>query len=374
MYYHSFLHHAFFSSVPVVLFATIVAPVHADEPSAENRALAEVLFREAKALSDKEQFEQACPKFQESHRLDPKPGTVLNLAVCHEKQGKVASAWLDYLDAANLAARAGQKDRAKFAKEQAEKLEKTIPRIVVRVPETTAGLVVKLDKVALSEAAWGSAGPINPGEHTIEANAPGFVAWSKTVTIEKTPGNVEIIVPKLEPEPPPKPVDNPADKPIDQPTDKPTDKLTDKPTDKPTDTSPKPVSQEKHVPASEPKPSEFNKPLWIGVAAGGVGLAGIIAGTVFGVQTFNLRDQGNTECGPAPSYTFCTTKGLDLHAQAHDSAILSTTGFVIGGVGIGAGALLVILGLRKSPPTSTHAWVLPQLDRSRAGVWAAMAF
>ncbi|HRI63097.1 MAG TPA: hypothetical protein PK156_02635, partial [Polyangium sp.] len=194
----SFLRHSFFPSASVVLFTTIATSVYADEPSAENRALAEVLFREAKALSDKEQFEQACPKFQESHRLDPKPGTILNLAVCHEKQGKVASAWLDYLDAATVATRAGQKARAAFAKDQAAKLEKTIPRFIVRVSETTPGLIVKLDKAALNEAAWGTAAPINPGEHAVEATAPGYVTWSKNITIEKTPGNVEIVIPKLE--------------------------------------------------------------------------------------------------------------------------------------------------------------------------------
>lgn len=361
----SFMHHWFFPIVPVVLLTTLAGSSQADEPSAENRALAEVLFREAKELSEKQQFEQACPKFQESHRLDPKPGTILNLAVCHEKQGKVASAWLDYLDAASFAARAGQKDREAFAKEQAAKLEKTVPRLVVRVPETTAGLIVKLDTAALSEAAWGSAGPINPGAHTIEATAPGFVTWSKTVTIEKTPGNVEIIVPKLEPATTDKPMDKPAEKPVDKPVDKPTDKGT------------RPLDPEKSVPPGSsvgPKPTGFNKPLWIGVAAGGVGLAGMIVGTVFGAQTLSLRDQGNAECGPPPHYTFCTTKGLELQAQAHDAAPIATAGFIVGGVGLGAGALLVFLGLRKTPPASTRAWILPQVHRSRAGVWAGMSF
>lgn len=355
------------------LLATFVAASsYADEPSTENRALAEILFREAKALSDKQQFDVACPKFQESHRLDPKPGTILNLAVCHEKQGKVATAWLDYIEAASFAARAGQKDREQFAKDQAAKLEKLLPHIIVKIPKVTPGLVVKLDAAVLAEAAWGNPTPVNPGAHTLEAKAAGYKPWSTTVAIEKMPGDVETVIPELE-----KDATQPEDKPIEPPLDKPVDKPTDKPIEgtlpggaaiEPEKPKPPPV------PPPPPPPPAPNTPLWVGLASGGIGIAGMILGPIYGQRTFDFRDAGNAECRFIAGASYCTKKGLDLHVQAETSAAISTAAFVVGGVGLTAGAVLVILGLRNKAQHATHAWVLPHAERSRAGISAGFSF
>src|SRR5262245_1711819 len=56
-------------------------------------AAAEALFREARAAMQSGDFDAACAKFEESERLDKAPGTVLNLAECEEKRGRVATAW-----------------------------------------------------------------------------------------------------------------------------------------------------------------------------------------------------------------------------------------------------------------------------------------
>src|SRR5260221_7405355 len=56
-------------------------------------AAAEALFRAGRAAADKGDYVTACPKFEESNRLDPEVGTVFNLADCDEHLGKVASAW-----------------------------------------------------------------------------------------------------------------------------------------------------------------------------------------------------------------------------------------------------------------------------------------
>lgn len=351
----------FFGIFPLAFVTLLSQSSAADEVSAENRALAEVLFRDAKALADKAQYEQACPKFQESHRIDPKPGTILNLAVCHEKQGKLASAWLDYLEAASFAARAGQKDREAFAKDQAAKLDKSVPRLVVRVPVTTPGIVVKLDAAVVSEAVWGSATPVNPGEHTLDVTAPGYNAWTKTIKIENTPGNVDVIVPKLD-------VDS---------TGAPVDKPKDAQGGNGSNVVSNPDPQEKNVSLEKPMPSKFNKPLWIGVGLGAVGLAGIIYGSVYGAKTLELRDAGNVECGPPPDETYCTKTGLELQAQAAATAPYSTVGFVVGGIGLGAGAALIVLGLRNTnakTPSPKKAWVLPHVDRKGVGVWGGISF
>ena len=56
--------------------------------------MAESLFREGKRLSSEKKFSEACPKFEESYRLDPGLGTLLNLATCHLSFGHYEQALL----------------------------------------------------------------------------------------------------------------------------------------------------------------------------------------------------------------------------------------------------------------------------------------
>src|SRR5215471_2500246 len=64
---------------------------------------AEALFQEGRRLLSEGQTDEACARFAGSFAIEASSGTLLNLASCHEKQDKTATAWAEYRAAARLA-------------------------------------------------------------------------------------------------------------------------------------------------------------------------------------------------------------------------------------------------------------------------------
>ncbi|HKO90379.1 MAG TPA: hypothetical protein VJU61_04460, partial [Polyangiaceae bacterium] len=95
---------------------------------------AEVLFQEARALLQAGQLDQACPKFIESHRLDPATGTLLAVATCHERQGKLATAWSEFTKAAGRARQESSEDRVSLAVQRADELQPRLSTLSISVP------------------------------------------------------------------------------------------------------------------------------------------------------------------------------------------------------------------------------------------------
>jgi outer membrane protein assembly factor BamD (BamD/ComL family) len=71
-----------------MISVVFVAPKASADPTSEEKAVATSLFMEAKTLLDANRVAEACRKLEESERLNPVGGTLLNLAVCHEREGR----------------------------------------------------------------------------------------------------------------------------------------------------------------------------------------------------------------------------------------------------------------------------------------------
>lgn len=160
-------------------------------------ATARALFAEGRKLMGEKKYEDACPKFEESLRLDHGMGTQFNLAFCWEQLGRTASAWATFLDVAAAARAAGQSERETAARDRASALEPKLSRLTVRVPAPVDSLEVTRDDVAVGRAAWGSAVPVDPGTHTLRASAPGKQPWQQQVSVAGG-SRVSVDVPKLE--------------------------------------------------------------------------------------------------------------------------------------------------------------------------------
>jgi hypothetical protein len=298
----------------------------------ENKAAAEALFAEGRRLVAEGKYSEGCPKFVESHKLDPAPGTLLNLADCYEKAGLTASAWLSWLDAAAAANAARQPDRERHARERAAALKSRLVSITVLVPETSRiqGLEVQRDGVPLGFASWGTAVPVDPGTHTVTARAPGRKPWQTAVTVVDGVQPVKVTVPLLEPETasppqPPPPAAGPTSP--AQPAPAPPAGLA-----QPLATSPPPG------PAGPQDTGPKSSQATIGYVTGAVGLVGAIVGTVFGVQAISKNKDSKKQC---TTYTVCNTHGVQLRDEAYRAATVSTVGFGVAVVGVGAGIILI---------------------------------
>jgi len=193
-----------------LLAAVVVAAVScvsaARAQDSEREQQASHLFDAARAAVARGDLEQACRKFDESERLDPQLGTKMHLADCYERQGKLASAWLHFRAAEMLAAEriagGAVEPREKIARLRAARIQKRMPtlRLVIEAPPPE--LMVTLDGHTLPARTWGTATPIDPGEHVLRVSAPGRVVWRQKFAIAEQK-HQQLQVPELEPEAPP---------------------------------------------------------------------------------------------------------------------------------------------------------------------------
>lgn len=279
----------------------VVGSSIAEASTAEERAMADALFREAKALMQQKAFPEACRKLEESQRLDPRDGTLLNLAVCHEEEGKIATAWVEFQEALAAARRAKRWDRISLANRHLKGLKDKIPNLTIEVAPGAAveGFELRRNGVLIAEPVWGTPVPVDPGEHSLEAVAPERLPWQSTFEVlvgeEKT-----VVVPVLEEKPkppPPKPKPKPAPKP-------------------------------------KPPPPESRRPA--AYIAGGAGVLAIGVGTYFGLRAISKSNESDDHCRG----TLCDQTGLDRNDEAKNAATISNIAFGLGVIGVGVGTYL----------------------------------
>ena len=293
----------------VICAALCALPVSAWAETAEE-VRADALFREGVVKFDAGQIRLACAAFTESLRLDPKLGTLLNLALCHERDGKPATAWLEYNHAAAWATQNGQRDRREFANQRAINLEAQLSRVLLKLPPARELSSVEIDGEPLPEPRWFLPMFLDPGEHSVSVSAPGKYRQTLKVIVPRQPSMQIIPVPPLQ-------------------------DVKDK-------TSPQ------SGPASLPElaPKENKTPLlfWI---AWGVGLAGVAVGSVFGVLTLMKRDDIGDHCAG----NRCDATGAQLRDDAQKLALVSTVGFGVGALGLATAVVILV----ASPKTDSHA-------------------
>jgi hypothetical protein len=302
------------ASVLFVPVATKPARAQGDDPG----AIAEALFRAGRELMASGDFATACPKFAESHRIDPKPGTLLNLALCHEKSGRTASAWAEYVQTAEIARRNGQPDRERVASARASALEPALSRVVIDVTDAP-GASVSLDGAPIGAGAFGTPIPVDPGEHVVRATESGKRPSRQVVAVLPTSAVITVRVPALS-------------------TALSTERVVARPAPAARILLPQETS---HTPPAE---TSSNARVW-GAAVGTAGLVLVGVGSYFGLRAFSEKQIADDNCG----VTYCKQEGLDAIAAMKTAEAVSTVTMIAGAVGLGAGLYLVLSPQHPDP-------------------------
>jgi hypothetical protein len=164
---------------------------------------AAAMAREGHELLQAGRLTEACPKLAESVRLVPAPDTTIELADCHEKRGLVATAWTTFQDAAFAAQTAGKVELAQQARARAAALLPRLTRLTVTLAPGAyvTGLQVNGDGRPFPRSLIGAPVPLDPGDHTVSASAPGRQPWSVVVHVDAVHGGSQSVVVPLLPDP-----------------------------------------------------------------------------------------------------------------------------------------------------------------------------
>jgi hypothetical protein len=134
---------------------------HAEESAAQR---GQRLFEEGRVLMESNRAREACPKFEESDRLDPGGGTVLNLAICYEETGRFVAARAAFHDGLERAIRQNRKDREEIAREHLASVERRVAAIVIVGRAVTHA---RIDGVRVDVEPGGRV-LVDPGAHVVD--------------------------------------------------------------------------------------------------------------------------------------------------------------------------------------------------------------
>ncbi len=180
-------------AVANALAGTLALAAPASPTSEDNEARAEARFREGSAAFDAGRVDEACTALDASLRLFPTLGTLLNLALCHEKQGKTASAWLEFTYAAAWSNDPAGRDRREFAHQHALRLERGLARVQIELPPD-AQTHLEIDGQPVDDARQALPVFLDPGPHVIAVSASGRERYESTVAVAAASPSETLVV------------------------------------------------------------------------------------------------------------------------------------------------------------------------------------
>ncbi len=285
---------------------------------------ADRLFAEGKAALEANRYDEACDKLAKSQALDPATGTLLALALCHEAQGKTATAWSEFKRVAEASVRDGRADRLSLARSKVAALEPQLAHVVIAISNASPDTRVVCDATTLAPEDYNRPWPVDGGDHAIVISAPGKKPWSTSVSVHGA-GTATIRVPPLEAEP------GTAEARVEQPT-----------------------------PARPVPPQRI-----IAWSLIGAGAASFVVGTIFGVRAAVLADYSRSRC---PASLCLDPIGVGENHDAQTSAWIADFAVPLGLAAAGAGVVLLLMKPHAAAGSTGGLRVTPIATGTATGV------
>jgi hypothetical protein len=173
--------------VSVIICSSLYpASVRADDVAA--RAAAD----HADALQKAGKFEEACAYREVAAKESSDFRAKWESGMCYEGLGKTATAWLAYDRALQFALAQSSlhaddtllKEQVKRAKIKVAQIAPTVPKLRLAVADKAPGLTIFRGEEAIGESLWATDIPLDPGDYSLAANAPGYQQFSIKVTLK----------------------------------------------------------------------------------------------------------------------------------------------------------------------------------------------
>jgi hypothetical protein len=275
-------------------------PAHAND-----RAQAEGLFAEGRAALKRGETALACEKFRKSNEIDSARGTRLNLALCEEELGKLATA-LRLFRSLSTAFDFNDERHALVAK-HLQALESRVSRVRFRVGnQTPQALSVKEAGVEVATEAPTEPLLVDPGAHVFDVTATGVPPQRHVVRLRE--GELQVLDLGLV-------VPTPARSAV------------------PSVPSPAPVTPSAKTSRSK---SSFRT---LGILTLGVGGGALAVGAITGLGAMGAERSMDAEC----DRDGCSTAGMEAARRGDTLATASTVAFVTGLALAGVGVTLIVL-------------------------------
>jgi hypothetical protein len=306
----------------VLTCALVITPVSIGwaAPSQQDIAAAQQALKEGTAAEKKSDWKVARDAFQRSVDKNDTADARLHLARAESHLGHLTEANDSYKMV--LENKMAPPPAKAAAKKEQQAIAERIPKLTVKVPAGFAGSV-RIDKLELASSEWGQAIEVNPGTRTVLAEAEGFENFSKSVVIaDRANETVEITMVA--------------------------------------------VKKAEHVNAVKVDTNDGSTSKTLGYVSLGVGGAGLILGAAFGLASRSTRNELKAACQD----NVCSDSQRDTYDRGKMQADVATVGFVVAGVGVGLGVILLLTAPgKKDKEPAEKASLAPYVGPMSLGMY-----
>jgi hypothetical protein len=304
----------------------------AADPTDADRMTARTLAVEGQTALERSDYRTASDRFARADALVHAPTLLLGLARAQAGLGKLVEAHESYQRIVREGVRPGSPPVFARAVDEATREVGTVAARLAWVTidvSPPAGAAVVLDGVAISKAAVGAKRPVDPGVHHVRAMAPGYAARDETFSVDESQKVTLTLALAAVPG------------------------------------GARPDAPAQEGDSRDAKPAVGGGPADVGADASGrgagnriaagvafvIGAGGLVTGGTAGVLA--LRKQRTLERA-CPAGACGTDRQADID-DFHQLTTMSTVGFVVGGIGVATGIVLLVTAPSDRPSAPSSA-------------------